>query len=154
MNGQKSPGAMAARGAFEIDQLRGKVDPEVSLRIPTAQPLRLRPGNAPYCEHCGAPLHPKRGGRRPKFCDADCRKAAFRARNWARRYWTPEAGRNARNRPLVSTSRKGGFAGRTPSIIGPQSVIETEIIAGRIWESVVSPDGVKCKVARVHRGGR
>jgi hypothetical protein len=36
----------------------------------------------------------------------------------------------------------------TPSIIGPQVVIETEIIANRIWQSVISPDGVYCEVAR------
>jgi hypothetical protein len=155
MTEAESPGAVAARGASkQIDQLGGKVDPDSSLRILTAQPLRLRAGNARYCEHCGAPLRPKRGGRRPKFCDADCRKAPFRARDWVRRYRTPGAGGNVRNRPYVSTSCKDGFAGRTPSIIAPQVVIATEIITGRIWQSAVSPDGVSCEVARVRRGGR
>jgi hypothetical protein len=40
------------------------------------------------------------------------------------------------------------------TFIGPQVVIVTEIITGRIWQSVVSADGVWCEVARVRRGGR
>jgi hypothetical protein len=54
MNGQKSPGALAALGASEIDQLDGKVDPEDSLRGLIAQPLRLR-ANIPK----KLVLHPK-----------------------------------------------------------------------------------------------
>ena len=131
-----------------------------STRIEPENQRRMRAGRAGktrYCEHCGAELHPKRGGRPPKFCDAAFRKAAFRSKKWetsAGRYRTPEAGRNAENRPLVSKGYKADFVGRTPSIVGPHIVIETEIITGRIWHSVVGPDGVWCEVARLHRGGR
>ena len=103
------------------------------------------------CQHCGAELHRKRVGRPPKFCDAACRKAAFRSKQWENstgRYRIAEAGRNAANQPLVSDGYKANFVGRTSSIVGPAKVIEREIIAGRIWESVVSPDGVACQVAR------
>ena len=47
MTESKSPGALAALGASEIDQLGGQVGQENSLRIPTAQPLHLRAGKAP-----------------------------------------------------------------------------------------------------------
>jgi hypothetical protein len=108
-------------------------------------------GRAGHCQQCGAELHPKRGGRPPKFCGAACRKAAFRSKKWetsAGRYRTPEAGRNAENRPLVSNGYKADFVDRVFSVVGPQIVIEREIISGRTWESVVSPDGVACQVAR------
>jgi len=42
----ENPCALAARGASEIDQLGGKVDPENSHTILTAQPPQLRAGNA------------------------------------------------------------------------------------------------------------
>jgi hypothetical protein len=110
-----------------------------------------RAGKARCCEHCGEPLRPKRGGRPPKFCDAACRKAAFRSKQWensAGSYEGPQAGRNGENRPLVSNGYKADFVGQTPSIVGPLIVIEREIISGRTWESVVSPDGVTCQLAR------
>jgi len=44
MTAVKSPGAVAARGAWKIDLLGSKVDSEDSLRSLTAQPLRLRAG--------------------------------------------------------------------------------------------------------------
>jgi len=53
MNGQKSPGAVAALGASKIDQLGGKVDPENSLRSLIAQPLRFRAGIPKKFNHAG-----------------------------------------------------------------------------------------------------
>ena len=110
-----------------------------------------RAGNAVYCQRCGAKLHPKRASRRQLYCSYRCRDEARRGRNFAvsatTRRGSPAIPRSVENRPLVSTSCKNGFAGRTPSIVGPQIVIETEIIAGRIWKSVVSPDDVCCEVA-------
>jgi len=117
-----------------------------------------RAGNAFVCSNCGAPLNPKRGSRRQLYCSNRCRDEARRTRNFAvsgaTRRGSPAIPRSVENRPLVSTSCKNGFAGRTPSIIGPQIVIETEIIAGRIWRSVVSPDGVCCEVTQraIHGG--
>ena len=110
-----------------------------------------RAGNAVYCQRCGAKLHPKRASRRQLYCSYRCRDEARRGRNFAvsatTRRGSPAIPRSVENRPLVSTSCKNGFVGRTPSIIGPQIVIETEIIAGRSWKSVVSPHGVCCEVA-------
>jgi len=34
-------------------------------------------------------------------------------------------------------------------IVGPRRVIETEVIAGRNWDEVISPDGVRCYVSRL-----
>jgi len=55
-----SPGAIAALEASEKDQLGGKVDPENSLRILTAQPPRPRAGNATRCLVCGSAINPRR----------------------------------------------------------------------------------------------
>src|SRR5262249_17982319 len=131
----ESPGAVAAHGALEIDQLGGKVDPENSLRILTAQALPLRAGNATLCLVCGSTINPRRASRRQKYCSYCCRDEARRARNFAAsgatRRGSPAIPRSVENRPLTSTGSEGGFAGRASSIIGPQVVIATEIVAGR-----------------------
>jgi hypothetical protein len=115
-----------------------------------------RAGSALVCSTCGALLNPKRGGRPPKFCSYHCRDEARRARNFAvsgaTRYPSRGIPRNSENRPLTSTGCKDAFAGRTSSIFGPRLVIKTEIITGRIWQSVTSRDGVYCEVARLRRG--
>ena len=84
MTGAKSPGAVAELGASEqIDQLGGKVDPENSLRVLTAQALPLRAGNATRCLVCGSTVNPRRASRRQKYCSYRCRDEARRARNFA-----------------------------------------------------------------------
>ena len=129
------------------------IEPENQRRVRAG-----RAGNAFVCSNCGAVLTPNRASRRQRYCSYTCRDEARRARNFAvsatTRRGSSAIPRSAENRHLVSASCRDGLAGRTPSIIGPQSVIETEIIAGLIWQSVVSPDGVWCEVARVRRGGR
>jgi len=138
--------AAAEREPRRVDNARRHVN-----SIATSEKSIEQVRRAGSCQHCGAELHGKRVGRPPKFCDAACRKAAFRSKQWensVERYRTPEAGRNAENQPLVSNGYKANFVGRTSSIVGPARVIETEIIAGRIWEPVVSPDGICCEVAR------
>jgi hypothetical protein len=154
----ENPGALAVLGASEIDQLGGKVDLENSLNSRTTQPLQLRAGNARRCIVCGSTINPRRASRRQKYCSYRCRDEARRTRNFAvsgaTRRGSPAIPRSVENHPLASTSCTGGFAGRASSIIGPQILFETEIVAGRIWKSVVSPDGVRCEVARVRRGGR
>jgi len=106
----------------------------------TAVPLaRRRPGYAPRCEYCGADLRPK-GGRPPKFCDSACRKRAFRTRNWNGQWGTTGAGTKRPRRPLKSKADFKRFCRpNPPSIVGPKAVVETEIVAGRSWESVTSP---------------
>ena len=157
MTGAKSPGAVAALGASEqIDQLGGKVDPENSLRVLTAQALPLRAGNATRCLVCGSTVNPRRASRRQKYCSYRCRDEARRARNFAASGATRRGSlgipRSVENQPLTSTRCEGRFAGGASSIIGPQILFETEIVAGRIWKSVVSPDGVCCKVTRACGG--
>src|SRR6516164_2303458 len=112
-----------------------------------------RAGNAVCCQKCGKPLHPKRGSRRQRYCSYKCRDEARRSRNFAvsasTRRGSQGIPRSVENQPTVSNGYKADFvAGRASSIVGPARVIETEIIAGRIWEPVVSPDGICCEVAR------
>jgi hypothetical protein len=154
MTPAKSPGALAALGASEIDQLGGKVDQENSLSSLAAQ-LPLRAGNASRCLVCGSTINPRRASRRQRHCSYHCRDEARRARNFAAsgatRRGSQAIPRSVENQPLVSASCEGGFAGRASSIIGPQILIETEIVAGRIWKSVVSADGVTCEVTQACR---
>ena len=117
----------------------------------------LRAGNAVCCQKCGKPLHPIRGSRRQRYCSYKCRDEARRSRNFAASASTRRGSqaipRSVENRLLVSDGYKADFVVRPPCIVGPAIVIEREIIAGRSWESVTSPDGVCCQVAR-YRGVR
>jgi hypothetical protein len=45
----------------------------------------------------------------------------------------------------------GKIPGGRSGICGPAHVIEIEVFGGRIWREVVSPDGVRCMVARLRR---
>jgi len=150
MTPAKSPGALAALGASEIDQLGGKVDQENSLSSLAAQ-LPLRAGNASRCLVCGSTINPRRASRRQRHCSYHCRDEARRARNFAAsgatRRGSQAIPRSVENQPLVSNGYKADFVGRASSIVGPAKVIATEIIVGRSWESAVSPDGVPCMVA-------
>ena len=114
-------------------------------------------GNARHCAQCGKSLRPKKASRRQRFCDSRCRDKARRERNFAavaatrRRTPHPSAAipRSVENPPLTSTACKGDFADRAYSISGPRVAVETEIVAGRGWQPVTSPDGVTCEVTRV-----
>src|SRR6516165_5325747 len=114
MTEAKSPGALAARGASEIDQLGGKVDPENSLSTLTLQALPLRAGNTTRCLVCGSAINPRRASRRQKYCSYHCRDEARRARNFAAsgatRRGSQAIPRSVENQPLVSASCEGGFA--------------------------------------------
>jgi len=133
----KSPGAMAARGASEIDQLGGTVDRENSLRSLIAQPLRLRAGNATKCLVCSYPLKPKRASRRQKYCSYRCRDESRRARNFeafaTTRRASPQIPRSTENNAHKSTSYKGHFGDR------PLPVIEV-LGHGRKWRGSVPPE--------------
>ena len=111
-----------------------------------------RAGNALRCQKCGKPLHAKRGSRRQLYCSYKCRDEARRSRNFAALACTRRGSqgipRSVENQPLVSNGYKAYYVVRPPCIVGPALVIETEVIANRNWQSVVSPDGVTAQVAR------
>jgi hypothetical protein len=121
-------------------------------------------GNAFCCAYCGRPLRPKRGSRRQRFCSKAHRQASFRVRKWSaqsgisdpdsRLVVTPgypgaRALRSVENPPVVSGPCKADLADLAYSIISPPEVIEAEIVAPHTWVPVISPDGVRCEVARV-----
>jgi hypothetical protein len=117
-------------------------------------PPQRRAGNAKCCQHCGRAFHPKRGSRRQRFCSYRCRDEARRARDFVGRYPTQANPRSVENRALVSMACKGDFADLAYSISAPPDVIATELIAGQDWRSIVSPDGVFCKVASIGNRNR
>lgn len=110
-----------------------------------------RAGNAFCCENCGKPLRPKRGSRRQRFCCSACRKTAFRARKWVARYDGLGPGRSVQNSADNSIICNGHFRDRPPDISGPKRVIAQELVRGRDWVAIVSPDGVACLVAQTGR---
>jgi hypothetical protein len=94
-----------------------------------------------------------RASRQQKFCSARCRKRNAYAEN-ARTdgfsggllHYTA----NGTEPPKKSNGINGLHAakmGSNPRIRGPHRVIESELIAGRDWTAVISPDGVTCLVA-------
>ncbi len=83
-----------------------------------ATPARPTNGNATRCDHCGAPLHPKRGSRRQKFCSYRCRDEARRARNYAifgsARRGSQGIPRSVQNIDAKSKACKADFGDRAP----------------------------------------
>jgi hypothetical protein len=110
-----------------------------------------RGGNATQCAHCGAPLQPKLGSRRQRFCDDACRKSATRALKNGARYPYSGVSGSVQNNPIKSEACEGDFRGRGSGICGPEDVIAREIGGGRNWHEVVSPDGVVVTVTNWRR---
>jgi hypothetical protein len=79
----------------------------------TGQQPRIRNGNASRCEACAAPLKPKRGSRRQRYCDYECRDRARRDRNFAGSGATRKSpGYPVENISAVSNTYKSKNAGR------------------------------------------
>jgi hypothetical protein len=86
-------------------------------------------GNAVRCANCGAPLMPKRGSRRQRFCGTVCKKSTARASKWAAQYRTLEAGRSVQNNRDNSKGCAGDFADRAPAKLA----FPVNILGGRRW---------------------
>ena len=118
MTDSESPGAIAALGASEIDQLGSRVDPTNSPTNLRTQALPLRGGNASRCLVCGLAMAPRRASRRQRYCSYPCRDEARRARNFAAsaatRRGSPAIPRSVQINSARSTACKAGFDDRTP----------------------------------------
>jgi hypothetical protein len=79
MTRSKSPGAVAALGASEVDQLGSTVDPINSPTNPSTQALPLRAGNAARCLACGSAINPQRASRRSYRCRNDASRESIGA---------------------------------------------------------------------------
>ena len=112
-----------------------------------------RAGNALVCTNCGAAIIPKRASRRQRYCSYKCRDEARRARNFAISATTRRGGplipRPVQNNSVRSRSCEGDFHDRASGM--PRAVIELEILGGRKWHEVLSPDGVRVEVTRLSR---
>jgi hypothetical protein len=134
------------RPGSAIDQANSQAAPRTQV---------LRAGNAAACATCGEPLTPKRGSRRQRFCCYRCRDEARRTSNFAlsgvTRRGSQGIPRSIENNDEKSIACKADFGHRASAISGPTRVIDREIVAGRNWQPVISPDGVNCSVARRRR---
>jgi hypothetical protein len=93
--GKPQPGEAGADAVAGIDEAKGQqsyVDDGDHSAAPSVQQTIV---GRPQCRQCGGPLcSSARTGRKPVFCSARCRQAAYRSRNWSRRYQTPHPLRN------------------------------------------------------------
>jgi hypothetical protein len=107
-----------------------------------------RAGNAAICTACSAPLHPKPGSRRQRYCGAACRQAGHRrALKRAGQAKVPLS-RSTEISPPISSSVPMVFTDQVPRVNAvPRAVIEVELIAGRDWHEMTSADGAICAVA-------
>jgi hypothetical protein len=128
---------------------------ETSNKAPAVNSQAARRDAPVKCAVCGRVV--PRASRQQKFCSARCRKRNAYAEN-ARtdvfsRGLDQDIG-NGTNPPKKSNSFNGLQAAKSrsnPSIYGSCDVIERELIDGRDWTAVVSPDGVIAQVARLRR---
>jgi hypothetical protein len=107
------------------------------------------------CAVCGRTV--PRASRQQKFCSARCRKRHAYAEKARTGVFSDGLGQYSGNGTNPS-KKSNGFnglrsakSGSTPAIYAPREVVSREIIAGRIWTAVVSPDGVTCMVASQSR---
>jgi hypothetical protein len=118
MTKSKSPGAVAALGASEIDQLGGTVDPRNSRTNLRTQARPIRGGNASRCLVCGCLIKPRRASRRQRYCSYRCRDEARRARNFtasgATRRGSPAIPRSVQINGARSTACKAAFDDQAP----------------------------------------
>ena len=140
-----------------IDRLGGAIDPPNNATTATMQTL-LRAGNAATCATCGEPLNPKRASRRQRYCCYGCRDEARRQRNFAvsggTRYPSQVIPRSVQNNNARSTACNGLFRGRAARLSGPAHVVEAELLGGRAWSPMTSPDGEIREVARLREVSR
>jgi hypothetical protein len=121
-----------------------------------------RRGEHLQCKTCGKRV--ERAARHQLYCSRKCRqldnyqKAIAEGR---RCVGNPLPARDTAlpthppGKPLNGHDFLGRNSRPTPRInVVPRVVIETEIVAGRTWTTVVSPDGVRCQVAAALRRGR
>lgn len=132
----KSPGAVAALGASEIDQLGSTVDPRNSPNNLAAQ--ALGGSNAGRCLVCGCAIESRRLGRRRKYCCYPCRDEARRARNFdasgATRRGSSAIPPNSQSNGIASTACKAAVGDRAPiELLGHgyrwHSAMRAEIVA-------------------------
>jgi hypothetical protein len=98
-----------------------------------------------------------RHSRQQRYCSDRCRQFALRENKARTAIKNPAAAQDT-GRVTNPPKKSNGFnglraakSGSTPAIYAPREVIAREIIAGRIWTAVVSPDGVTCMVASQSR---
>jgi hypothetical protein len=140
MTKSKSPGAVAALGAFKIDQLGSTVDPRNSPINLIAQARPRRAGNASRCLVCGSAIKPRRASRRQRYCSFRCRDEARRARNFAAsgatRKGDPAIPRSVQKDDVESTTCNAGSAelrcdcARAGSSAFPRRVFDEMVQAG------------------------
>ena len=78
----------AARPRHRVDGAEARALDEIADRVgavarSSSRPTQGRAGNGVTCDASGAPLAPKPGSRRQRYCGSACRQARYRARKRA-----------------------------------------------------------------------
>jgi hypothetical protein len=122
-----------------------------SLKASPVNPQAARRDTPVKCAVCDRVV--TRASRQQKFCSTRCRQQAHYEKLVAEGRFDPVLGQETAlptNPPKNSNGVNGLQAAKSAStlrIYASRRVIEAELIAGRNWTAVVSPDGVTCLVA-------
>jgi len=117
------------------------------------------------CAACGRAFI-QRSARPQRYCSTRCRVAAHRqaapeltfgpCNEWAATTLAPPSEITApRPRAIqevpanAHSLQRQKPGGATSGIVGPPMVIAAEVVAGRDWRAVVSPDGVRCEAGQL-----
>jgi hypothetical protein len=119
-------------------------------------PHTAGPRHRSRCAACGGVFFAPATTRPRRFCSDRCRDAARRQRNHelfgvarGRRRGSGGVPRISKNNRVFSKAYKPDFRDRGSGISAHSGVIEIEILAGRSWHEVTSPDGVKTWISAV-----
>ena len=117
-------------------------------------PQAARRDEPVQCRACGRTV--PRISRSQRFSSTRCRKRDFEKNGRTRviladRYQDTRDHDAPSQKPNNFNGLQGAKSGSNPRIYGPRRVIEVELLAGRDWTPVVSPDGVVCMVASWRR---
>ena len=126
------------------------------LKVSSLTPQATRRDVPVKCAVCGRAV--TRASRQQKFCSVRCRQQAHYRKLIAEGRFDPLLGPSTAlpTKPPKNSngvnSLQAAKSASTLRIYASRRVIETELIAGRDWTAVVSPDGVVCMVAPRLRG--
>jgi hypothetical protein len=139
---------LAAGGAQVIDQPGGTINQVNSQPPKLAQaPRKNQSLRCPICEGTF-----RRRARQQRYCSPKCMRKANYVRRAGSGLLLGQDTALVRNPPKSShdfNELKRAKTRSSSSIIGPQKVIQAEIIAGREWQEVISANGVTSYVGRI-----
>jgi hypothetical protein len=146
----KGEGLATAATVSEARKIVGTGKRDVQASKPSSEHVQVSRRDSPVlCPACERKV--TRKSRQQKFCSKRCaEKGRLRVRKFVLGQGTgvpadPHKSANKNNDLQRAISRSSA------SIIGPRTVVEAEIVAGRQWREVVSSSGVRSSVCQIRK---